>query len=53
MGFESDEELNTFLDTYEPSPFTWFAMQAEGREWLELFSSESRASVSTMSLPMP
>jgi len=42
MGFESDEELNTFLDTYEPSPFTWFAMQAEGREWLELFSPKSR-----------
>jgi hypothetical protein len=42
MGFESDEELNTFLDTYKPSPFTWFAMQAEGREWLELFSPESR-----------
>lgn len=42
MGFESDEELNTFLDSYEPSPFTWFAMQAEGREWLELFSPESR-----------
>jgi hypothetical protein len=42
MGFESDEELNTFLDAYEPSPFTWFAMQAEGREWLELFSPESR-----------
>ncbi|MDX2431512.1 MAG: DUF1080 domain-containing protein [Bacteroides sp.] len=42
MGFESDEELNTFLDSYVPSPFTWFAMQAEGREWLELFTPESR-----------
>ncbi len=42
MGFETDEELNTFLDSYEASPFTWFAMQAEGREWLELFTPESR-----------
>lgn len=42
MGFESDEELNTFLDSYEASPFTWFAMQAEGREWLELFTAKSR-----------
>jgi hypothetical protein len=42
MGFESDEELNTFLDSYEASPFTWFAMQAEGREWLDLFTPESR-----------
>lgn len=42
MGFESDKELNTFLDSYHPSPFVWTAMQAEGREWLELFSKESR-----------
>ncbi len=42
MGFESELELSDFLDSYEPSPFTWFAMQAEGREWLELFSKESR-----------
>ncbi len=42
MGFETDGELNTFLDSYEASPFTWFAMQAEGREWLELFTPESR-----------
>ncbi len=42
MGFESDEELSDFLDSYDPSPFTWFAMQAEGREWLGLFSEESR-----------
>lgn len=42
MGFESDEELNGFLETYKPSPFVWTAMQAEGREWLDLFSKESR-----------
>jgi hypothetical protein len=42
MGFEDDDSLNHFLDNYEPSPFTWFAMQAEGREWLDLFSGETR-----------
>jgi len=42
MGFESDEELSNFLDGHDPSPFTWVAMQAEGREWLDLFSKESR-----------
>ncbi|MCP4311216.1 MAG: DUF1080 domain-containing protein [Bacteroidetes bacterium] len=42
MGFETDEELNAFVDNHKPSAFTWFAMQAEGREWLELFSPESR-----------
>lgn len=42
MGFESDEELAGFLDSYNPSPFIWTAMQAEGREWLELFSKKSR-----------
>ncbi len=42
MGFESDEELNNFLESYNPSPFVWTAMQAEGREWLDLFSKENR-----------
>ena len=42
MGFESDEELAGFLDSYNPSPFIWTAMQAEGREWLDLFSKENR-----------
>lgn len=42
MGFESDAELTRFLDNYNPSPFIWTAMQAEGREWLDLFSKESR-----------
>jgi len=43
MGFEDDDSLNNFLDAYEASPFTWFAMQAEGREWLDLFTAESRS----------
>lgn len=42
MGFESDDSLNRFLDSHEYSPFTWFAMQAEGREWLDLFTEASR-----------
>jgi len=42
MGFETDEALNEFLDSYEPSPFIWTAMQAEGREWTDIFSEESR-----------
>ncbi len=44
MGFEDDDSLNNFLDSYEPSPFTWFAMQAEGREWLDLFTEEIQIS---------
>ncbi len=43
MGFETDEALKDYLDSHTPSPFTWHAMQAEGREWLELFSQESRS----------
>lgn len=42
MGFESDGELEAYLDAFEPTPFAWHAMQAEGREWLELFSKENR-----------
>ncbi len=42
-GSESDEELKNYLDAFEPTPFAWHAMQAEGREWLDLFSEESRA----------
>ena len=43
MGLETDAALLNYIDTYEQSPITWFAMQAEGREWLELFSKESIA----------
>jgi hypothetical protein len=42
MGFETDDSLKTYLDAFEPTPFAWHAMQAEGREWLDLFSNESR-----------
>jgi len=42
MGYETDEALKAYLDSITPSPFAWHAMQAEGREWLELFSRESR-----------
>ncbi len=42
MGFETDDSLKAYLDNHTHSPFTWHAMQAEGREWLELFSKESR-----------
>ena len=42
MGFETDDSLMTYLDAFEPTPFAWHAMQAEGREWLDLFSDESR-----------
>jgi hypothetical protein len=42
MGYETDDSLSTYLDAFEPTPFAWHAMQAEGREWLDLFSNESR-----------
>jgi hypothetical protein len=42
MGFETDDSLSAYLDAFEPTPFAWHAMQAEGREWLDLFSEESR-----------
>ena len=42
MGFETDDSLSNYLDAFEPTPYAWHAMQAEGREWLDLFSEESR-----------
>jgi len=42
MGFETDSALKAYLDTFKPTPFAWHAMQAEGREWLDLFSKVSR-----------
>jgi hypothetical protein len=42
MGFETDDSLKAYLDAFEPTPLAWHAMQAEGREWLDLFSDESR-----------
>ncbi len=41
MGFESDASLQKFLTTYEKPQQTYLAMQAEGREWLDLFSKET------------
>lgn len=43
MGFETDSALQEFIDTYEKPAGTWIAMQAEGREWLDLFSKENIA----------
>ncbi len=40
MGFETEEALAEYLDNYEQPPHTYHAMQAEGREWLDLFSRE-------------
>jgi len=40
MGYETEEALLEFLDTYEKPPHTWLAMQAEGREWTDMFSEE-------------
>lgn len=41
MGFESNDSLQQFLRQYNKPPQTYLAMQAEGREWLELFSKET------------
>jgi hypothetical protein len=40
MGFEKDDEVLEFLDNYARPPHSWLAMQAEGREWLDMFSQE-------------
>jgi hypothetical protein len=36
-----ENTLRKFLDQYERPPQAYLAMQAEGREWLELFTQES------------
>ena len=41
MGFESNDSLQKFIAGYKKPPQTYLAMQAEGREWLELFSKET------------
>jgi hypothetical protein len=41
MTLPNEEALQEFLRTYEKPPQTYLAMQAEGREWLDLFSRES------------
>ena len=40
MGFETDGEVLEFLNNYARPPHAWLAMQAEGREWLDMFSEE-------------
>jgi 3-keto-disaccharide hydrolase len=41
MGFETDSALQVFIKNYKKPTSTWIAMQAEGREWLDLFSKET------------
>ena len=41
MGFETDSALQEYLDQYEDTPLAWHGMQAEGREWTDLFSEET------------
>lgn len=41
MGFETNDSLQNFIDNYKKPPQTYLAMQAEGREWLDLFSKET------------
>ncbi|MFO7934059.1 MAG: family 16 glycoside hydrolase [Bacteroidales bacterium] len=41
MGFETDSALQEYLDQYEDTPLAWHGMQAEGREWVDLFSEET------------
>ena len=41
MPYPSEESLNDFLKTYQKPPQSFLAMQAEGREWLDLFSKET------------
>jgi hypothetical protein len=41
MGIETEEDLQKFLQNYKKPTHTYLAMQAEGREWLDLFSKET------------
>ncbi len=43
MGFETNAALEEYIANYKKPPQTFFAMQAEGREWLGLFSKENIA----------
>jgi hypothetical protein len=43
MGFETNDSLQKYLAAYNKPPHTFLAMQAEGREWLDLFSKETIA----------
>lgn len=41
MGIETDDSLRAYLATYDQPPHTYLALQAEGREWLDLFERET------------
>ena len=41
MGFESEDSLRAFVREYKKPEGTYLAMQAEGREWLEMFSKQT------------
>lgn len=43
MGFETDAEVDEFFRNYKKPPHSFIAMQAEGREWLDMFSPQSVA----------
>lgn len=43
MPLPSEEALKAFLQNATPTPLAYLAMQAEGREWLQIFSKESIA----------
>jgi hypothetical protein len=43
MGIETEEALQKYISSYKKPPHTYLAMQAEGREWLDLFSKETIA----------
>ncbi len=41
MTFETEDALQEFLSTYNKPPHTYLAIQAEGREWVDIFSKET------------
>ena len=41
MTLETEEALQEFLSTYNKPPQTYLAIQAEGREWVDIFSKET------------
>ncbi|NOY36856.1 MAG: DUF1080 domain-containing protein [Chlorobi bacterium] len=41
MYIETDDSLGKFLNAYQQPPQTWLAMQAEGREWMDMFSKKN------------
>ncbi len=43
MTLPDEQALKDFLGNHTRTPLAYFAMQAEGREWLDLFSKESIA----------